>query len=88
MDITSGLTVSASADADFLSIFDKSTSVNLFQKSFDLFKKCFGSSAARRAYTGRAERDALLAKRAGLSCPGSALEKALEITTTKVAGKE
>ena len=88
VDITSGLTVSASADADFLSIFDKSTSVNLFQKSFDLFKKCFGSSAARRAYTGRVERSALLAKRAGLSCPGSALEKALEITTTKVAGKE
>ena len=88
VDITSGLTVAARADADFLSIFDKSTSVNLFQKSFDLFKKCFGSSAARRTYTGRAERDALLSKRAGLSCPASSLEKALSITKTKVSSKK
>nr|VWP02189.1 Nucleosome assembly protein 1 [Ganoderma boninense] len=88
VDITSGLAVTASADADFLSIFDKSTSVNLFQKSFDLFKKCFGSSAARRTYTGRAEREALLAKRAGLSCPTSSLEKAASIAATKVAAKE
>ena len=88
VDITSGLTVSASADAAFLKVFDKSTSVDLFKKSFDLFKKCFGSSAARRAYTGRAQRSALLAKRAGLSCPGSSLEKALSITKTKVSGKK
>ncbi|KAM5542321.1 hypothetical protein V8D89_004194 [Ganoderma adspersum] len=88
VDITSGLTVSASADAAFLKVFDKSTSVDLFKKSFDLFKKCFGSSPARRAYTGRAEREALLAKRAGLSCPGSSLEKALSVTKTKVSGKK
>ncbi|PIL30026.1 hypothetical protein GSI_07938 [Ganoderma sinense ZZ0214-1] len=88
VDITSGLTVTASADADFLSIFDKSTSVNLFQKSFDLFKKCFGSSAARRTYTGRAEREALLAKRAGLSCPASSFTKAASITKTKVSSKK
>ncbi|KAI1787663.1 hypothetical protein LXA43DRAFT_703234 [Ganoderma leucocontextum] len=90
VDITSGLTVSASADADFLSIFDKSTSVDLFQKTFDLFKKCFGSSARRRrAHGGRADSELgvpPLAKRAGLSCPASALGDALSIATTKVSG--
>ena len=78
----------AGADADLLSLFNKDAQVSLFSKNFDLFKKCFGSSAARRTYTGRAERSALLSKRAGLSCPASSLEKALSITKTKVSSKK
>ncbi|EJF58506.1 hypothetical protein DICSQDRAFT_172861 [Dichomitus squalens LYAD-421 SS1] len=86
VDVTSGLTVSAGADADFLSIFDKSTSVDLFKKTFDLFKKCFGDSAARRTYTGRKARAELLSKRASIACPSSALASAISVADETVTG--
>ena len=84
VDVTSGLTVSAGADADFLSIFNKGTSVNLFQKTFDLFKKCFGSNPARRAYTGRAARAALLSKRQSIACPANALAGVVSIAEESI----
>ena len=37
-DVSSTLAVKAGADASFFSIFDKSASVTLFSKTFDLFK--------------------------------------------------
>ncbi|PIL30030.1 hypothetical protein GSI_07942 [Ganoderma sinense ZZ0214-1] len=83
--ISSGLDVSARADADFLTVFDKSTSVDLFKKTFQLFKKCFGSS--KRSARPSRSLEGLLNKRAGLSCPGAALEKVASITKTKVSGK-
>ena len=79
VDVTSGIDVTANADADLLSIFKKGASVSLFSKEFDLFKKCFGDSAAKRAYTGRAARAALLAKREDLGCPTSALGDAASV---------
>ena len=86
VDVTSGLTVSAGADADFLSIFNKGTSVNLFQKTFDLFKKCFGDSPARRAYTGRKARAELLSKRQSIACPSSALAAAVSVADETISG--
>lgn len=86
VDVTSGLTVSAGADADFLSIFNKGTSVNLFQKTFDLFKKCFGDSPARRTYTGRKARAELLSKRQSIACPSSALASAVSVADETVSG--
>ena len=38
VDLSSTLAVNAGADASLLSIFDKSESVTLFSKTFDLFK--------------------------------------------------
>ncbi|KAI0668758.1 hypothetical protein C8Q78DRAFT_245368 [Trametes maxima] len=86
VDITSGLAVNAGADADFFSIFKKGTSVPLFQKTFDLFKKCFGDTSARRAYTGRAARAALMSRADGAICPTSLLGSAASIVEEKVAG--
>ncbi|KAI0653807.1 hypothetical protein C8Q70DRAFT_1048306 [Cubamyces menziesii] len=86
VDITSGLNVNAGANADFFSIFKKDTSVPLFQKNFDLFKKCFGSSTARRAYTGRAARAALLSRDDGVSCPTSLLGTAESVVEQQVSG--
>jgi hypothetical protein len=38
VDVSADLAVKAGADGSFLDFFDKSTSVTLFQKNFDLFK--------------------------------------------------
>ncbi len=84
VDVTTGLAVTAGADASLLSLFDKSTSVDLFNKTFDLFKKCFGSNPARRAYTGRAARAALMAKRASVGCPSGLLGKAASVVEEAV----
>ena len=84
VDITTGLDVNANADADLLSFFNKDAKVTLFSKTFDLFKKCFGDSTARRAYTGRAARAALLAKRTDLGCPISALAGAASVVEEAV----
>ncbi|KAI0820581.1 hypothetical protein BC628DRAFT_1396212 [Trametes gibbosa] len=86
VDITSGLSVKAGADADFFSLFKKGTSVSLFQHTFDLFKKCFGDSAARRAYTGRSARAALLARGDAVACPTSILSTVASIIEEKVSG--
>ncbi|KAI8969672.1 hypothetical protein BD414DRAFT_428107 [Trametes punicea] len=86
VDITSGLNVNAGANADFFTIFKKDTSVSLFQKTFDLFKKCFGSSSARRAYTGRAIHAKLLARDGGISCPSSPLGAAESVVNETVSG--
>lgn len=40
VDVSTALLVSAGADAGLFNIFDKSTSVTLFSKSFDLFNVC------------------------------------------------
>ncbi|KAH9475749.1 hypothetical protein JR316_0011308 [Psilocybe cubensis] len=49
-DIEAALDVSAGADGSFFGLFDKSTKVDLFNKKFEILKKCFGSGgdAARR----------------------------------------
>ncbi|KAH9920543.1 uncharacterized protein BXZ73DRAFT_104669 [Epithele typhae] len=84
VDITSGLDVSAGADGSLFSLFNKDASVSLFSKNFDLFKKCFGSSAARRAYTGRSALAAMVQKRAALTCPTTALASAASVVEEKV----
>lgn len=85
VDVTTGLDVSANADANLLSFFNKGASVSLFSKEFDLFKKCFGDSAAKRAYTGRAAKAALLAKRASLGCSVSGLPSAQSIVDEAIS---
>ncbi|KAI0757756.1 hypothetical protein C8Q80DRAFT_1092088 [Daedaleopsis nitida] len=87
VDVTTGLDVRAGADASLLGLFDKSTSVSLFKKTFDLFKKCFGDSPARRAYTGRSARAELLAKRQSVACPANALSAAVSIASQAISGK-
>ena len=50
VDILVGLGVNAGADADLLGIFKASDTVPLYNKSFDLFKKCFGDNFQKRGY--------------------------------------
>ncbi|PPR03912.1 hypothetical protein CVT24_008115, partial [Panaeolus cyanescens] len=45
--IDAGLSVNAGANANFFGLFDKNTKVQLFNKEFELFKKCFGDKAKR-----------------------------------------
>ncbi|KJA17632.1 hypothetical protein HYPSUDRAFT_205982 [Hypholoma sublateritium FD-334 SS-4] len=44
-EIDGGLDVNAGATGSFFGIFNKSTQVELFSKEFQIFKKCFASSA-------------------------------------------
>ncbi|KAF7794340.1 hypothetical protein EIP86_005474 [Pleurotus ostreatoroseus] len=83
VDVSSTLAVNAGADASFLDLFDPSTTVSLFSKTFDLFQKCFstGSSTAAQnktppghyaGYRRKHPRD--IVKR-GLTCPSSGATK-------------
>ena len=67
VDVETGLAVEAGADADFFGLFDASTKVPLFGKTFQLFQKCFGVSSAgsRRDVVGagRARRQEQLVRR-------------------------
>ncbi|KDQ51373.1 hypothetical protein JAAARDRAFT_41224 [Jaapia argillacea MUCL 33604] len=77
VDVQSALNVNAGAQGTFLGLFDASTQVPLFSKTFDIFKKCFGTSSSvtiprrsvgeqRRVIRSRHAR--LASKRAGLTC--------------------
>ncbi|KAJ2912665.1 hypothetical protein MD484_g7761, partial [Candolleomyces efflorescens] len=47
-EILAGLGVNAGAKADFFGLFDQETIVPLFNRDFELFKRCFGQQNARR----------------------------------------
>ncbi len=47
--VETGFSVDAVTEADLLDIFSEGDSVPLFSKTFDLYKRCFGSEARRRA---------------------------------------
>ncbi|TDL21237.1 hypothetical protein BD410DRAFT_771726 [Rickenella mellea] len=46
VDVSGGVSANAGAQGKFLNLFDDTTSVPIFQKNFELFKKCFGVSTA------------------------------------------
>ncbi|KAI1787639.1 hypothetical protein LXA43DRAFT_1164830 [Ganoderma leucocontextum] len=50
VDILTGLSVNAGADADLLGIFSADDKVVLYDKSFDLYKTCFGNGYQKRDY--------------------------------------
>ncbi len=60
VDISTGLSVDAGAEVDLV-IFKAGDEVTLFNKSFDLYKKCFGNSYEKRDYyrAGNSRRAAL-----------------------------
>lgn len=77
--VNAGLDVNVGAEGSFFDIFDKSVSETLFSKDFQLFQKCFGSTAnntARRSTWRRQER---LAHRSVLDllCPAIDLAQAV-----------
>ncbi|KAG8757455.1 hypothetical protein FRC14_002019, partial [Serendipita sp. 396] len=62
-----GVSIDAGAKASLLPFFDQTVSVNLFSKTFPIFKKSFGNSVKRRSLlVARAEESG------GLNCPLSA----------------
>ncbi|KAI0757750.1 hypothetical protein C8Q80DRAFT_1091869 [Daedaleopsis nitida] len=87
VDVTTGLNVQAGADGSLFGLFDAHPTVSLFSKTFDLFRKCFGSSPARRAIASRARagREIGLLRRE-LGCSTSLLGDAVSIAEETVAG--
>ncbi|KAL4245486.1 hypothetical protein ABKN59_009431 [Abortiporus biennis] len=88
VDIETGLNVGAGADADLFGLWNPSTSVTLFQKTWDLYDKCFSGSASTKR--SQIERRALiesgLVKR-GLSCPIAAqVATVAPVVNAKIAG--
>ncbi|KAF4610320.1 hypothetical protein D9613_010284 [Agrocybe pediades] len=53
VDVGAGLNVNAGASADFFGIFNKETSVSVYSKEFDIFKKCYGGSTQKRSPSSR-----------------------------------
>ncbi|KAF8186252.1 hypothetical protein BJ912DRAFT_467768 [Pholiota molesta] len=55
-EIDTILDVNAGATGSFFGLFDATTKVDLFQKKFEIFKKCLGSQPARRSLPNAAHR--------------------------------
>ncbi|RDB30162.1 hypothetical protein Hypma_012361 [Hypsizygus marmoreus] len=86
VDADAGLNVHAGADASFFGIFDKTTQVSLYSRSFDIYQKCFTAqkrdsvvSVSRASQTARAlemksrrSELTLLPRGFSLVCPGAA----------------
>lgn len=90
-DVTTGFSLDVGADADFFDVFDEGTSLSLYGKTFELYKKCFGDTPARRApFSGRVPLSAFaenLKKSVKKGCGAVAgLGKLLSLVTTKVSG--
>ncbi|KAG2004239.1 hypothetical protein CC2G_002816 [Coprinopsis cinerea AmutBmut pab1-1] len=74
-EILAGLDVNAGADAEFFGLFDAGTKVPLFNRDFELFKRCFGNQARiQRRVVGRYARVVV----ARSSVEGGRLERRLE----------
>ncbi|KAF9474083.1 hypothetical protein BDN70DRAFT_340803 [Pholiota conissans] len=82
LEVDATLDVNAGASGSFFGLFDKSTKVDLFNKKFEVLKKCFGSEAAKRSLPrrrllsilphGRATSISLPQRRAfALQCPST-----------------
>ncbi|KAI0092173.1 hypothetical protein BDY19DRAFT_584807 [Irpex rosettiformis] len=70
VDVNAGLAVTAGANAQLFNIFDKSTSVTLYQKNFDVFSKCFsGSQSTKKDSILQTREHARDIKKRGLTCP-------------------
>ncbi|RXW20042.1 hypothetical protein EST38_g5798 [Candolleomyces aberdarensis] len=81
-EILAGLGVNAGARANFFGLFDEETVVPLFNREFELFKRCFGDQAGSRRRNFRFARSDVfsarsvpepmrLMKRQGLECPAA-----------------
>ncbi|THG96943.1 hypothetical protein EW026_g4972 [Hermanssonia centrifuga] len=84
VDLSSTLAVNAGADGSFFDLFDKSTSVTLFQKTFDLFHKCFGAGSATKMYRVRRTQDSIV-RRSGLACLGAGVAQASSIVDEAIS---
>ncbi|ESK93403.1 hypothetical protein Moror_1814 [Moniliophthora roreri MCA 2997] len=101
--VLAGLNVNAGAEGSFFSLFDDQTIVPLFNKNFELFKKCFGDQAdqaaatpARRSIRGSRLRRSSLERRqaknqnkgsGGLQCLKNSIEPA-PLVNEKVKGSQ
>jgi len=84
-EVRAGLDVTAGAEAAFFKFFDQSTQVTLFSKTFELFKKCFGTVTAKRSSRmSRLER-ASINRRAGLVCPGADIGTPAPVTDQTIS---
>lgn len=72
------------ADADLPGWLDEDLTVPLFQKTYDLFKKCFGSSTLRRAYTGCVAWARLMVKHDSVGCPADRCYEFLTHVSTAI----
>jgi len=92
VDLQGGLSVNAGATGSFFGFFNAATQVSLFNKQFQLFKKCFGGGgnnanpagveATRRSITYNKS----LQARAGLSCLSSSTTKASSLVDQLLSG--
>ncbi|KXN88374.1 hypothetical protein AN958_07417 [Leucoagaricus sp. SymC.cos] len=88
-EMDAGLDVNVGANADFFGLFNPSTKLPLFSKSFSLFKKCFGDP---NQVQRRSESEAvvtMLEKRAfDLKCNGVNLGKASELANQVISASK
>lgn len=90
-EVKAGFDVTAGAQGGFFNFFDQGTQVTLFSKSFELFKKCFGSQASRRSLRSSRSNPAarsLTNRQAGLVCPGANIGAPVPVTSQTVSAAD
>jgi hypothetical protein len=90
VNLQGGLSVNAGAQGSFFSLFNPATQVSLFNKQFQFFNKCFGSTSANSTAAETTRRSLpqkqLLQARAGLSCLASGTSPASSLVDQLLSG--
>ncbi|KAJ7282823.1 hypothetical protein C8J57DRAFT_1296618 [Mycena rebaudengoi] len=83
--VNAGLSVNAGAEGSFFGLFDDSTEVELFNKEFELFKKCFGDSATvRRSLRSLSSLERRRLQARALECPAGGVTDAVSVVDNLV----
>ncbi|KAF9451431.1 hypothetical protein P691DRAFT_773101 [Macrolepiota fuliginosa MF-IS2] len=77
VDVNAGLNIYAGADASFFSLFDKSTSVTLYNKSWDIYAQCWGTSTRRSEIEPLLEARELVPR--ALACPSTNVDTLVKL---------
>ncbi|KAK0472756.1 hypothetical protein IW261DRAFT_1343360 [Armillaria novae-zelandiae] len=84
--VNAGLDVNVGAEGSFFDIFDQNVSETLFSKDFELFQKCFGSTANKTTRRSVWRRQEQLAQRSVLDlfCPAIDLTQAVSVVDKEI----
>ncbi|KAJ7768943.1 hypothetical protein B0H16DRAFT_273726 [Mycena metata] len=86
VQVNGNIAINAGATGDFFGLFDKDTSVSLFTKGFQIFKKCFGNGATAAPTRRRMRRVAARQLQArAFTCPVPGLSAPAPVTSGTVS---
>jgi hypothetical protein len=86
VDMQAGFSVNAGAQGSFFGLFDPSTKITLFNKQFELFKKCFGAATPKRSIDPMANVPPVAFNKRALQCSGSITNNLASLVDQLISG--